>query len=100
MLLLVASSSTPNADMKMGIETVSTTNYYWFHYDCPNILVPILVSEQTHVENPYMCADEGYNVCSRAYLPSDTETFLDNGSMKRRPTSNATVQIQFHRHCP
>lgn len=73
--------------------------YYWFYYS-NNFLIPLSVLEFPQGTAPYGCDEEGNYICCRAYLPIDTEIYLDGFLLKRRPKYGATIQVQSNKSQP
>jgi hypothetical protein len=67
--------------------------YYWFSYS-NGFLVPLNGLDVPVPYAPYGCEDEGDYICTRAYLPLDTELYLDGYILKRRPKYGCIFQIQ------
>jgi hypothetical protein len=73
--------------------------YYWFSYS-NGFLVPLNALDIPLPYAPYECENEGYYVCTKAYMPLDTELYVDGYTLKRRPKYGAMSQIQRLKEAP
>lgn len=73
--------------------------FYWFSYS-NGCLVPLNGLDIALPYSPYECEDEGDYVCTKAYLPLDTELFVEGFMLKRRPKYGAIFQIQKIKEAP
>lgn len=73
--------------------------YYWFSYS-NGFPVPLSGFDIPLPYSPYGCDEEGDYVCDRAYLPLDTELYIDGFMLKRRPKYGAIFQIQSLKEAP
>lgn len=75
------------------------TNYYWFEFN-NNVLIPLFATDPTYTSDPYDCPGIGNYIGTRAYIPTDTETYMDGSVQKRRPKSTSIAQIQINKPTP
>lgn len=65
---------------------------YWFEVSS-GVTVPFAEANASNYlseSDPHGCPQAGSLVCTRSFLPTQTETFMDGGVQKRRPISGQT----------